>query len=137
MEQIKFKAWIPSRKEMRDNICCIRGKAFVYNEVTLQALPLNGAVLIQFCNFEDRGGKSFDWWEGDILQLDKEQYPDDPTSILVIVRKDGCFKVQHYDHGKPYVTDEKEELIVECNYWTKDSYVKIGSIYDNPELLKQ
>lgn len=95
---------------------------------------VNGEIM-QFCDFEDSNGKSFDWWEGDILHLDKEQFPDDDLHVIVIVKKDGCFMAQHYEDGKPYA-DDGYFVTVHVDHWIKKAYVKVGIIHENPELLK-
>lgn len=91
-------------------------------------------IQMQFADLEDRDGKSFDWWEGDILHL-SEKYEDE-SHASVIVKKDGCFMAQFYEHGKPYLNEEKEELFVSLDSWMKDSRVKVGNIYEHPEKLK-
>lgn len=99
----------------------------------------NGLPIVyvrQFCGFDDRNGKSFDWWEGDILHLNQVMYPDE-EHVIVIVRKDGCFMGKYYENGKPYLNGDGDELIMEIDYQIKDMYFKVGNIHENTDLLIQ
>ncbi len=87
----------------------------------------------QFAELENRGGESFDWWEGDILHMN-ERFRDE-FHASVIVKKDGCFMAHFYQDGKPYKAEDGYELHVHIDAWMKDSRVKVGNIHDNPNLL--
>lgn len=89
-----------------------------------------------FANLKDWGGKSFDWWEGDVLDYCKERFPEnEDRSIVVIVRHDGCLMLKFYRDGKPHLLDNEDEFIKHIDAFDKEFRVKLGNIHDNPNLL--
>ena len=71
---------------------------------------------------KDKNGKDLDWWEGDLLE-------EDGGKIMEIVYENGCFWgvwVKHREHKQP---------LYKLFDWI-DAIKKIGTVFDNPELLK-
>ncbi len=108
---IKFRAWVKSRNEMRDNIHCVLGSAYVYNCMTLQVLPLNNSVLMQFTGLLDKNGKEV--YEGDILR--------EVNNALVVEWHNTGFWCEAGDGS--WIMPSNFEII--------------GNIYENPELIKK
>ena len=107
----KFNAW--HNGDIRTNVCCIQGKAYVYNDVTLQALPLRGAVLLEFTGVMDMNDKEI--YDGDILEHEvSNQLLDNSTHTE-------RFSVQWVNVG--------------WNIGIYNKYTKIGNIHSNPELI--
>ena len=81
--------------------------------------------LMQYTGLKDKNGKKI--FEGDILNIDKSQYPDD----------DDCYKMICFDLGVFIGKSVKKEHYFNLDDLLRDiDYIVIGNIHENQELLK-
>lgn len=75
--------------------------------------------LQQFLGIEGK-----DWWEGDILGYEGEK-----SRIIIVWNKElACFGLHYNTHDA--------DLIIRIDYFHIQECIKLGNIYENPELLK-
>ena len=125
MNTVKFRAWDGLRMTYS-------GISYNNSIGVLEIIPTS--KMMQFADLEDRDGESFDWWEGDILNM-HERYSDEEFHAVVIVKKDGCFMAECYEDGNPYIMENGEKLIKYIDGLVRYQYVKVGNIYENHEKL--
>jgi len=81
----------------------------------------------QQTGLKDKNGKDLDWWENDIVK-DTRRYIPKKERTYKIIFKQGSFWLKSI-HGK---------LCLTCECLTPFLHIfnKIGTVHDNPELLK-
>ncbi len=136
MREIKFRVWHDDK--MRLDVSCIRGAAYVYNDVTLQVLPLINpvAILMEYTGLKDKNGKEI--YEGDILVC--KIYGKEYTAQVEWSRCGWWYFFTDFvtcdkcEHKEPTTCRSPLYDIV---LQPKHKIVEvIGNIKENPELLK-
>jgi hypothetical protein len=120
MRKLKFRAWIPSSKQML-TVDIEQGRAKFGHTY------FDDDIVMQFTGLHDKNGKEI--YEGDILQSEYTNLGDDGPRCHPVVWGNGRWRVDHSITGC-------------CKPWRGDlaghhhSEVVVGNIYETPELLQ-
>lgn len=133
--KIRFRAWSAKAKEMVDHWHVINDPDEWF-EALLSGDANEGDVLMQYTGLEDKNGIPI--YEGDILKNNnKYNYPigykgEKVQSLPCAVEwiKDGWWKVFSLSHGRKQATRGLDDLDLA-------NLEVIGSVFENPELLKE
>jgi uncharacterized phage protein (TIGR01671 family) len=116
--EIKFRAWVPSEKQMRRlgewtfEFVGTEGALQMMNDDDSSVHPIPpGTVLMQFTGLKDKNGK--DIYEGDIVRM---------SGGTITEASFDEWAAKFSLGGGTGIVPEKDEVI--------------GNIYENPELLK-
>jgi len=160
MREIKFRAWIPDIKRMRevlsmelyecDDLISNPPNVRVWDHGSTRAAKIKGRVatykkdeviLMQFTGLKDKNGKEI--YEGDILMSDDNEEPFLAVEFSQVeIGKDSwgmshtalCWNVGYRDLSeRPPIIEGKYGDEMYGQYNTELSVV--GNIYENPELL--
>ena len=115
MREIKFRAWAVASRVMffPDELEMFEGK--------LLAKP--NTILEQFTGLHDKNGKEI--YEGDMIDLSRDKFPDDTPNPMEVVFIDGSFrrKYKKWPEELPYP-------ILRSHQIKFMSYIVIGTIHD-------
>jgi len=108
--EIKFRAWSNLEKKMIQNppLRYSYGKWIIEYADTI----MTDIILSQFTGLLDKNGKEI--YDGDIVKVGEEN--------IIVTFEDGCFSLIGTEHSG---------ILFDYDY-----IVKIGNIYENPELIK-
>jgi len=131
MREIKFRAWHKAKKFM-DTAWLIDWEHGQVAHRSHNVSQLENCILMQYTGLKDKNGKEI--YEGDIVLLRNEF----ATWKGTVIFNEGAFKLSiNYSWGNSMnhfsKTDEFNDMgaRIELN----NTYVVVGNIYENPELL--
>lgn len=144
MRDIKFRAWDKKYEGMREvlTLSVVSKEVIVKTATSMRARPLEEVELMQFTGLKDRNGREI--YEGDIVCIEDQIVADniggfnryEPLNHLAEVRfVSSAFGAEIRELaeglGRGFYTFSRLQSEIDIS-----SIEVIGTIYENPELLK-
>jgi uncharacterized phage protein (TIGR01671 family) len=116
MREIKFRAW--------------DGSEMIFMDMKKDGIYPCGShkSLMQYTGLKDKN--SVEIYEGDILDSNPDEYPDDDPCPYIIIYHDGSYKGKRINGLIENALAISKSRLKVCND------VIIGNVHENPELLK-